>query len=133
MSLPDVAFARPSTPQVLTGLPVMRAVDGHYTPAPFYLGKDDFGGMPIQLAGGDISDKVGKPVADPHRHDVPELYFLVSPTPGGARIDVQIDGEHHEVSSPAIVYVPAGAQHRFLTLAAEKGSYCFGIFLEDQA
>jgi len=111
----------------------MRTVDGHYDPAPFYLSADSFGGMPIQLAGGDISDKVGKPVAAPHRHNVPEVYFLVSPTPKGARIDVTVNGEHHELSSPALLYVPAGAEHCFLTLAAEPGSYCFGILLEDRA
>ena len=40
-----------------------------------------------------------------------------------------VDGERQELTSPALCYVPAGAQHSFVTLAAEPGSCCFGILL----
>ena len=115
--------------EVVTGLPVSRAVPGHHRPAPFYLTADMFGGVPVELAGGPIDHLVGRPVADPHRHEVDEIYFLVSPHPGGARIEVMVDGDRHELTSPALLRVPAGAEHRFLTLEAEPGSYCFGLLL----
>ncbi|AEV87082.1 hypothetical protein ACWT_6065 [Actinoplanes sp. SE50] len=122
-----------TTAQIRTDLPLFKAVAGHHQPAPFYLTSDMFGGLPVQLAGGELSDKVGKPVADPHTHPVPEIYLLVSPNPGGARISVLLDGDEHELSSPATLYIPAGAEHRFVTLAAEPGSYCFGVLLGEDA
>lgn len=112
-----------------TDIPQFLPVAGHHDPAPFYLTADMFGGMPVQLAGGEISSRVGKPVADPHRHEVAEVYFLISPNPGGARIEVTVEGTRHELSSPALLHVPAGAEHCFLTLEAEPGSYCFGLLL----
>ena len=115
--------------QIRTDLPLMAPVAGHHSAVPFYLTSDMFGGMPVQVAGGEISGRVGKPVADPHRHGVPEIYFLVSPNPGAARIVVTVDGESTELTSPALCYVPAGAEHSFLTVEAEPGSYCFGILL----
>lgn len=114
---------------VRADLPVLRTVDGHHAEVPFLLTADMFGGLPIEVAGGDISDKVGKPVAELHRHEVAELYLLVSPSPGGARIEVTVDGATIEASSPSVVHVPAGALHRFVTLEAEPGSCCFGILI----
>ncbi|WP_369183516.1 cupin domain-containing protein [Streptomyces sp. Y1] len=121
------------TVEVRTDIPQFLPVAGHHVPAPFYLTADMFGGLPFQLAGGSIDHLVGKPVADPHRHEVAEIYFLVSPNPGGAKIDVTVEGERHELSSPAMLHVPAGAEHQFLTKEAEPGSYCFGILLGDKA
>ncbi|MFE9808186.1 cupin domain-containing protein [Streptomyces sp. NPDC005548] len=115
--------------EIRTDIPRFLPVAGHHEPAPFYLTADMFGGVPVELAGGPITHLVGKPVADPHRHAVDEIYFLVSPNPGGARIDVLVDGERHGLTSPALLRVPAGAEHRFLTLEAEPGSYCFGLLL----
>jgi mannose-6-phosphate isomerase-like protein (cupin superfamily) len=115
--------------EVRTDIPRFLAVAGHHRPAPFYLTADMFGGVPFEVAGGSIDHLVGRPVADPHRHEVDEIYFLVSPHPGGARIEVLVDGERHELTSPALLRVPAGAEHRFLTLEAETGSYCFGLLL----
>ncbi|GAA2428078.1 hypothetical protein GCM10010433_30110 [Streptomyces pulveraceus] len=122
-----------ATAEIRTDIPQFLPVAGHHQPAPFYLTADMFGGVPVQLAGGSIDHLVGKPVADPHRHEVAEVYFLVSPNPGGARIEVTVDGETRELSSPALLHVPAGAEHRFLTLEAETGSYCFGLLLGDAA
>lgn len=110
-------------------LPIFVPVPGHHAPVPFYLMKDMFGGLPVEIAGGEVSDKVDRPVAAPHRHEVPEIYLLVSPNPGGARIVVEVEGERHFLSSPAVLYVPAQAEHHFVTLRAERGSYCFGILL----
>lgn len=117
--------------EIITGLPIPLAIAGHHEPAPFYLTSEMFGGLPIQLAGGELSGLVGKPVAAPHTHDVDELYLLVSPNPGGARIEVLMGGERHELASPAVMRVPAGVEHCFLTLEAEVGSYCFGVLIGD--
>lgn len=115
--------------QIRTDLPILASVAGHHSPVPFYLTADMFDGVPVQIAGGEISRLVGKPVADPHHHEVPEIYFLISPNPGGARIAVTVGGESQELTSPALCYVPAGAEHSFLTLEAEPGSYCLGVLL----
>ncbi|MGW2640696.1 cupin domain-containing protein [Streptomyces sp. NPDC001348] len=119
--------------EIRTDVPRFLPVAGHHEPAPFWLTSDMFGGVPVQLAGGPVDHLVGKPVADPHRHDVDEIYFLVSPHPGGARIEVRVDGVRHELASPALLRVPAGAEHCFLTLEAEPGSYCFGLLLEERS
>lgn len=117
------------TAEIVTGLPVLVPVPGHHAPAPFYLTADMFGGLPVELAGAEITDLVGRPVAAPHRHSVPEIYFLISPHPGGARIEVVVEDTRYELVSPAVLRVPAGAEHHFLTLSAEPGSYCFGLLL----
>jgi hypothetical protein len=36
----------PADVEILTGVPAMQTIDGHYEPAPFYLTADSFGGMP---------------------------------------------------------------------------------------
>ncbi|MFH8803866.1 cupin domain-containing protein [Streptomyces sp. NPDC017936] len=118
--------------EVRTDIPRFLPVAGHHDPAPFYLTSDMFGGVPVQVAGGPVDHLVGRPVADPHRHEVDEIYFLVSPHPGGARIEVHVDGARHELSSPALLRVPAGAEHCFLTLEAEPGSYCFGLLMGER-
>ncbi|MFD8263148.1 cupin domain-containing protein [Streptomyces griseoluteus] len=118
--------------EVRTDIPQFLPVAGHHDPAPFYLTSDMFGGVPVQVAGGPVDHLVGRPVADPHRHEVDEIYFLVSPHPGGARIEVHVDGARHELASPALLRVPAGAEHCFLTLEAEPGSYCFGLLMGER-
>lgn len=115
--------------QTRTDLPRFNQVAGHFSPAPFYVTKDMYGGLPFEVAGGSIDHLVGQPVADLHTHECAEIYFLVSPTAGGARIEVTVGGEVVELASPATVYVPPRTPHRFLTLAAEPGSYCFGLLV----
>jgi hypothetical protein len=110
-------------------LPVFKTIPGHYNQTPFFLTKDMLGGQPIEIAGGEISDKVGKPVAAPHTHEVPEIYILMSPEPSGAIIEVVADGETHELVSPAVMLIPAGTVHHFVTKKAQPGSYCLGVLL----
>ncbi|MGA8116146.1 MAG: cupin domain-containing protein [Actinocatenispora sp.] len=121
-----------TSPEIHTALPIPLAVAGHHQPAPFYLTADMFGGMPVQIAGGELSGLIGKPVADPHTHPVDEIYFLISPTPGAATIEVRLDGERHTLTSPAVMRIPADSEHCFLTLEAERGSYCFGVLIGSQ-
>ena len=114
---------------VVTGLPLVKAVEGHFDEVPFFLTSDMFGGLPVEIAGGEISSLVDKPVASTHSHRVDEIYLLLSPSPGGAVIDVTAGGETVEVVSPAAVHIPAGTEHQFVTRRAERGSYCLGILL----
>lgn len=136
MSTPAHAAKHQSTTGVPAGpagpLPVHRRIPGHHQPTPFYLTADMFGGLPMEVAGGEISGMIGVPVADPHRHPVPEVYLLLSPVTGGAVIDVVVDGHSFEVTAPGAFYVPAGAEHHFLTRSAVPGSYCLGLLLTQQ-
>ncbi|WP_442738382.1 cupin domain-containing protein [Streptomyces pseudogriseolus] len=118
-----------NTPLVETDLPVFQQIPGHYHPTPFFLTKEMLGGQNIEIAGGEISDKIGKPVAAPHTHEVPEIYLLISPDPGGAVIEVVADGERYELTSPATMLIPAGTVHHFVTKKAQPGSFCLGVLL----
>lgn len=116
-------------PAARMDLPLFREIPGHHAPTPFYLTDDMFGGLSFELAGGEISDKIGKPVADPHTHECPEIYLLLSPNPGGAVIEVVADGQHHMLTSPATFFIPTGTVHHFVTRKAEPGTYCLGLLL----
>ncbi|MFI2259503.1 cupin domain-containing protein [Streptomyces tubercidicus] len=121
--------AGPRTPLVQQGLPVFQEVAGHFAATPFLLTHDMLGGLDFEVAGGPISDKVGKPVAAPHTHEMPEVYLLLSPEPGGAVIDVVADDVSYEVTSPGAMLIPAGTVHHFVTKRAEPGSFCLGLLL----
>ena len=110
-------------------LPVFREVAGHTKPVPFILTSDMFGGIPVELGGAEISGLVGRPVADPHVHEVPEVYLVFAPEPGQAEIEVMVEGKDYVVTAPGALYVPAGMRHRFVTRKAVPGSFCFGLFL----
>ena len=112
-----------------TDVPVMLTVEGHYEPTPFYLTADMFGGTPVQIAAGELSGLVGKPVADPHTHPVDEVYLFLSPNPGGCTVEILLGDKTYTVESPAVFHIPAGVRHRFVTLSAELGSYCLGVLM----
>lgn len=114
-----------------TILPLMRVVEGHHNAVPFFITADMFSGVPFEMAGGEISELVDKPVANTHKHEVDEIYFLISPEPGEAVIDVTIDDVTITYSSPAVIYIQAQREHRFITRKACKGSYCFGILYKN--
>jgi len=131
----DTSSASPTVaePAARTDLPLFREIPGHHAPTPFYLTDDMFGGLSFELAGGELSDKVDKPVAAPHTHEVPEIYLLLSPNPGGGVIEVVADGQRHLLSSPATFFIPAGTVHHFVTRKAEPGTYCLGLLLTGPA
>jgi len=117
--------------KAFTNLPLMRTVEGHHNEVPFFITEDMFSGMPFEMAGGDISGLVDKPVASTHKHKVDEIYFLISPVPGEAVIDVTIDDITITYNSPAVIHVKAQQEHKFITRKASKGSYCFGILYKN--
>lgn len=116
-------------PELISDLPRLLEVAGHFRMVPFFLSTEMFGGLPFEIAGGDISQLVDKPVADTHTHEFPEIYLLLSPNKGGAEIDIEVNGEAFRAVAPSAFYVPAGARHRFVTRKAEIGSYCLGVLL----
>ena len=115
--------------ELVTQLPVWREVPGHFHAAPFWLTQEMFGGLPVEVVGGDLSGLVNAPVAARHAHDVPEVYLLLSPTAGGAEIEVEVGEARLTLCSPAALYIPAGVEHRFVTRRAEPGSNCFGVLI----
>ncbi|MFH1169238.1 MAG: hypothetical protein V1691_00950 [Chloroflexota bacterium] len=48
-----------------------------------------------------------KPLVKPHKHPVSKVYAII----GDLTVEVTLDGEKHEVSAPAGVFVPAGMMH----------------------
>lgn len=110
-------------------MPLLRDVPGHYVKTPFFITAEMFGDVGFEVAGGEISSLVDKPVSEPHVHDVPEIYLLLAPAAGDAVIDVFADNQHYELASPAAVFIPAGVTHRFITKRAARGSFCLGLLL----
>ena len=106
----------PSRVTVVQELPREERMPGHPAPAHIYLGPEDVEGLPITVAAVDAAQLVGKALTELHRHDVDEIYLVVTP---GLRFDVETDAETVSVRSPASVRIPAGTPHRFLVRAAE--------------
>ena len=114
--------------RVVEELPREEPMAGHPAPAHIYLGPEDVSGLPIKIAAVDASDLVCRPLTELHRHEVDEVYLVVTP---GLRFDVETDGETFAVRSPASVRIPAGTPHRFLVReAAVSPCPLLGILLE---
>ena len=120
--------AEPSKVTVVDELPRQERMPGHPAPAQIYLGPEDVEGLPIKVAAVDASELVGEPLTELHRHDVDEIYLVVTP---GLRFDVETDAETVSVRSPASVRIPAGTPHRFLVREAERSPCPFlGILVD---
>lgn len=117
---------------LIDDLPWIKEVSGHHAPVSFYLTSEMFGGLPIEMAGAELSAIVERPVAAEHQHPVPEVYLLLSPQPGEAEIEVHLAGETHHLTSPAAFFVPAKIPHFFVTKRATRGSFCLGLLLNQQ-
>jgi mannose-6-phosphate isomerase-like protein (cupin superfamily) len=100
---------------VVEDLPREERMPGHPAPAQIYLGPEDVPGLPIKVAAVDAAELVGRPLTELHRHDVDEIYLVVTP---GLRFDVETDSETVTVRSPASVRIPAGTPHRFVVREA---------------
>jgi mannose-6-phosphate isomerase-like protein (cupin superfamily) len=113
---------------IVEDLPRQEQMAGHPAPAEIYLGPEDAEGLPIKVAAVDASQLVGTPLTELHRHQVDEIYLVVTP---GLRFDVETDAETVTVRSPASVRIPAGTPHRFVVRDAEL-SPCplLGILVE---
>lgn len=115
---------------VNNALPIYKSVDGHFAMAPFLLTAEMFGGLNFEVACKEISTMVGGSVADLHTHDHPEIYMLISAKDGEAAIDIETaDGNLYKMVSPAVAYIPANVEHKFIVRKAAAGSFCLGILL----
>lgn len=56
-----------------------------------------------------------KPYVEPHTHEVSQLYNLI----GELTFEATLDGERHEVTAPASIFIPAGVKH---TIRPLRGS-----------
>jgi mannose-6-phosphate isomerase-like protein (cupin superfamily) len=110
-----VAAPERSRLTVVEDLPREERMPGHPAPAQIYLGPEDVPGLPIKVAAVDAAQLVGRPLTELHRHDVDEIYLVVTP---GLRFDVETNTEIVPVRSPASVRIPAGTPHRFVVRAA---------------
>jgi len=59
---------------------------------------------------------------EPHKHQVSEVYAII----GDLTVEVILDGERHEVSGPAGVFIPAGMIH---TMRPLRGSGYFAAVM----
>jgi len=59
---------------------------------------------------------------EPHKHRVSEVYVVI----GDLTVEVILDGEKHEVSGPAGVFIPAGMMH---TMRPLRGSGYFAAVM----
>ena len=48
-----------------------------------------------------------KPYVEPHKHEVSQFYAFI----GDITYEVTLEGERHEVTGPAAVFIPAGMAH----------------------
>jgi mannose-6-phosphate isomerase-like protein (cupin superfamily) len=123
-----VSGREPSRISVVEDLPREERMPGHPAPAQIYLGPEDVEGLPIKIAAVDASELVGKSLPELHRHDVDEIYLVITP---GLLFDVETDAETVSVRSPASVRIPSGTPHRFLVRDAEVRPCMFlGILVE---
>lgn len=123
-----MATGNDSRVSVVEDLPREERMAGHPAPARIYLGPEDVEGLPIKVAAVDASELVGKPLTELHRHEVDEIYLVVTP---GLHFDVQTDTETVPVRSPASVRIPAGTPHRFVVRRAERSPCPFlGILVQ---
>ena len=73
----------------------------------------------------------GKPHAEPHTHESPEIYLAVSETRGDVVVRVQMNDECFELESPFALFIPPGVRHCFEVLRCDSPNYVFGILLPD--
>jgi len=59
---------------------------------------------------------------EPHKHPMSEVYAII----GDLTVEVILDGERHEVSGPAGVFIPAGMIH---TMRPLRGSGYFAAVM----
>lgn len=118
--------------EIIDNLPFLKPVEGHFTLVPFLLTSEMFGGLDFEMVGKELSSMIGNPLSDMHVHVYPEIYLLVSVKPGEAKIEIETANGVRKMTSPAVAYIPANTQHRFLVLKASPGSFCFGVLLKKE-
>jgi hypothetical protein len=67
----------------------------------------------VYISSRDVSGLVegSEPNVELHEHAVSQTYLLIG-APEALEVEIEIEGERGSVTSPAAVFVPAGARHR---------------------
>jgi len=112
---------------VVTDLPRMVEVVGHYHPAPCWLTADMFPGVNVRVAGQEATNMVGKPHAAPHVHNVPEIYLAPSEKKGDLVVEVQMDDDKFRVEAPFSIFIPSGVRHCFTVLKCASPHFIMGV------
>jgi len=68
-----------------------------------------------------------KPHIEPHKHQVSKIYIIL----GDLTVELTLDGEKHEFSGPAGIFIPAGMMHTirplrgsgYITTVMRSGKY----------
>jgi hypothetical protein len=116
---------------VVTDLPREVFVGGHHHPTPCWITPGMFPGVGFQMAGHEMTDRVGKPHAEPHVHDVPEIWVAPAATKGALVIEAQMDGDKFLVEAPFSIFIPPGVRHCFTVTKCESPHYVMGMILFD--
>ncbi len=115
---------------IVRNLPHFMEVEGHHEKAPFWLTGEMFSEVRIRVAAKDCSKMVNRPHADPHHHEVPEVYLAITEYPGDMQFEILLGEESYIVDSPCAVFIPAGLRHAFKVLKCDKPNYMLGIVLD---
>lgn len=109
-------------------VPYYTEMDGHYAPVPMFLGDNLLKNLPFSIAAVDISKKLGQPIAELHKHNQAEVYFIPSP---GVKLDVKTDKGCVTVESPTVVVIPKHTDHQFIIHSCMYSPcYIMGIFTD---
>jgi len=116
---------------VVTDLPREVKIEGHHHPTPCWITRDMFPGVNLQVAGHEVSSRVGAPHAAPHVHEVPEIWVAPSERKGDLVIEAQMDEEKFLVEAPFAIFIPQGVSHCFTVVKCESPHYVMGMLLFD--
>lgn len=116
---------------VVTNLPKFAQVAGHNRPAPLWIAPEMFAGVKLRVAGLDASKIVGRPHADPHTHETPEIYLAASERRAEIVVEIVMNEEKFIVESPFAVFIPPGVRHCFRVMKCDSPHYVLGIMLPD--
>lgn len=117
-------------PIFIGNLPRYQSMAGHHTKVPIYLDGNILPNCNVKVAALDLGAIPNGVAAAPHSHDSVEIYLIPS-YPDPVKIVVNIDGITTEVTSPAVVWIPARAVHQFKVIEARIGQFIFGLFPEN--
>jgi hypothetical protein len=116
---------------VITDLPRPVEIVGHHHATPCWVIPGMFPGVNLRIAGHEVSKRVGSPHADPHVHEVPEIWTAPSEAKGHLVIEAQMDGEKFLVEAPFSIFIPPGVSHCFTVVKCESPHFVMGIILFD--
>jgi quercetin dioxygenase-like cupin family protein len=117
----------PATPQELAETPLGRPMDiTHFLSRFVLLNEKVCEGSPAHIAVHLIQDLTGapEPYVKAHCHPTCDEIGLVLGQPGALEYEMMLDGDVHQVISPAAIFIPAGTTHRARALRGNGAYMC---------